>query len=131
MDTSLGVFDGSPFALGSDNPTGNKEVEHFKAGSNTWEYVGQFPFVSKRIAEYSTVTLNNTLYIFGEQKYESISILSYLLHLGGYDYGTTLDLAAKYDGSTWERVGTLLHTRHGHRSIVQGSKVLHILGYDE
>ena len=59
--TSLGVYDGSPFALGGYNPN-NKEVEHFK---DSWTSIGQFPFVSEYIDWYSTVTLNNVLYIFG------------------------------------------------------------------
>ena len=52
---------------------------------------------------------------------------------GGYDYGSYpfryLDLAAKYDGS-WQRVGGLLQARSAHRSLVLGSKILHIGGYD-
>ena len=58
--TSLGVFDGSPFAVGGVYV--NKEVEHFKNG---WTSIGQFPFVSSRIYYYSTVTLENIVYIFG------------------------------------------------------------------
>ena len=58
--TSLGVFDGSPFIVGSWDS--NKEVEHFKG---SWKSLGQFPFVSLWITKYSTVTVKNVLYIFG------------------------------------------------------------------
>ena len=56
-----------------------------------------------------------------------------LFYLGGMDYVdgekvTVLDLAAKYDGS-WERIGNLLQPRSGHRSILQGNKILHIGGW--
>ena len=60
--TSLGVFDGSPFAVGDFD---NKEVEHFKDG---WTSIGQFPFVSEYIINYSTVTLENIVFIFGKSK---------------------------------------------------------------
>ena len=60
--TSLGVYDGSPFALGGSNPN-NKEVEHF---TDSWRSLGQFPFVSEYIKGYSTVTVKNVLYIFGK-----------------------------------------------------------------
>jgi len=103
--TSLGVYDGSPFAVGDYY---HKEVEHFKDG---WTSIGQFPFVSQCIWLYSTVTVNNIVYI-----------------IGGADYLTTIDLAEKYEGS-WERIGSLLQPRRGHRSILQGNKILHIGGY--
>ena len=58
--TSLGIFDDSPFALGSREE--NKEVEHFRS---SWTSLGQFPFASTDIYNYSTVTLKNVLFIFG------------------------------------------------------------------
>ena len=76
--TSLGVYDGSPFAVGGccDNKEqliiNNKEVEQLKDG---WTSIGRFPFVSSSISFYSSVTLDNILYIFG--KYNS-SVLSQL-----------------------------------------------------
>ena len=60
--TSLGVFDGSPFALGGYYPN-NKEAEHFKTN---WTSIGPYPFVATTIYLYSTVTLNNAVYIFGK-----------------------------------------------------------------
>ena len=60
--SNLGVFDGSPFVVGSGNPE-NKEVEHFRKSS--WSSVGQFPFVSEYINGYSTLTVKNEVYIFG------------------------------------------------------------------
>ena len=48
-------------------------------------------------------------------------------YLGGYE-SRTLDLAAKYDGK-WERLGSLMQARYGHRSLVHGSKIIHIGGY--
>ena len=163
--TSLGVFDGSPFALGGYNPS-NKEVEHFKTA---WRSIGQFPFVSSYVYSYSTVTLENILYIFGKcdsyismlywiynniKKYyiahywslDKIILWFYLsgfsirdfchfeivilFYLGGYESPNYLNLAAKYDGS-WERIGSLLQGRYGHRSIVRENKILHIGGIGE
>ena len=61
--SSLGKLDGSPFALGSWK-TPNKEVELLK--SNSWSSIGQFPFEDgPAIYLYSTVTVDNDVYIFG------------------------------------------------------------------
>ena len=60
--TSLGVFDDSPFVVGGSGPD-NKEVEHF---ASSWSSLGQFPFVSFAIYGYSTITLNDVVYIFGK-----------------------------------------------------------------
>ena len=70
--TSLGVFDGSPFVVGSGLPE-NKEVEHFRT---SWSSFGQFPFVSRYIYGYSTVTVDNELYIFGKKIFIIITIPS-------------------------------------------------------
>ena len=51
--------------------------------------------------------------------------------LGGEDGFGAMDLAAKFGSNGWERVGSLMQRRLGHRSLVQGSKVLHIGGGDE
>ena len=48
--------------------------------------------------------------------------LLFCFYLGGYGDidNVNLDLAAKYDGK-WERVGSLMQPRRGHRSLVRGS----------
>ena len=47
---------------------------------------------------------------------------------GGYGDGSYMDLAAKYDGQ-WSRAGSLMQPRYGHRSLRQGSKIIHVGGY--
>ena len=65
--TSLGVYDGSPFALGGCCfDWENNKVEHF---TDSWRSLGQFPFgyrYNRYIWAYSTVTVKNVLYIFGK-----------------------------------------------------------------
>jgi hypothetical protein len=109
--TSLGIYDGSPFALG-DGMSENKEVEKFKS---SWTSIGQFPFVFEWIAWYSTVNLDNVLFIFGGVTGVTDNL------------SRSLDLVAQYDGN-WKLVGRLLQRRSGHRSIIQGNKIIHIGG---
>ena len=154
--TSLGVYDGSPFALGGW--PGNKEVEHF---TDSWKSLGQFPFVNEFIDGYSTVTVKNVLYIFGKFNCysprfifspiispkvrfssnflaclnENLDFRSYfqiysVFYSGGYGDGAWLDLIAKYDGR-WSRAGSLMQPRRGHRSLLQGNKIIHIGGVGE
>ena len=54
-------------------------------------------------------------------------IIKRLLNLGGYVDGEVSDLAAKFDGS-WSRVGSLLQSRRGHRSIARGNIIYHVGG---
>ena len=139
--TSLGVFDGSPFALGGSTWLArNKEVEHVKG---SWRSLGHFPFVSKHIYGFSTVTVKNVLYIFGMSNWFSpcfspfyfilfhsinINLRIFCRNSGGYGDGSYMDLAAKYDGQ-WLRAGSLMQPRYGHRSLLQGSKIIHVGGY--
>ena len=44
--------------------------------------------------------------------------------------GGASDLAVKFNG-TWQRVGYLLQGRWGHRSIVNGSQIVHLGGDGE
>ena len=39
-----------------------------------------------------------------------------------------LDLAVKYDGAEWTKVGSLLNARFGHRSILMDNIIVHIGG---
>ena len=40
-----------------------------------------------------------------------------------------LTLAAKYDGTDWTEVGSLLQPRYVHRSIVINNSIMHVGGY--
>ena len=59
--TSLGKFGNTPMGVGS---THNIKIEKFENG--LWQPLGDFPFASKYMSEYSTVTFNEELYLFGE-----------------------------------------------------------------
>ena len=158
--TSLGVYDGSPFAIGCFY-TQHNEVEHF---TDSWRSLGQFPFVSPpypfstrpHISRYSTVTVENVLYIFGMFNFncprfifssiitpkvrftflvflnDNLGFRSYfqiysVFYSGGWDGLSVLDLVAKYDGR-WSRAGSLMQRRYAHRSILQGNRIIHIGG---
>ena len=69
--------------------------------------------------------------MFGIRTSDAYCMLFWLFILftsGGYENRNYLDLAVKYDGS-WEQIGSLMGPRYFHRSLVQGSKILHIGGY--
>ena len=60
----LGVYEKSPFIVGGTDTSFNIEVEHYKSN---WTYLGDFPFAKRYILNYSTVTIANELYLFGER----------------------------------------------------------------
>ena len=72
------------------------------------------------------VTLNNALYLFG-------TVITYLFIRqyiqGGHDGRRILTGAAKYDGTNWTHVGSLLKPRLAHRSIVIDNSIMHVGGY--
>lgn len=61
--TSLGNYNESPLAVGSFDPD-NIKVEIRQAGS--WSSLSDFPYVDNSISQYSMVTLNGGLYLFGK-----------------------------------------------------------------
>jgi len=108
-DTTLGIFKGKPFVVGGYYPK-NRKVERF---DSSWIELPDFPFARKHIYWYSTVTVGGNLFLFG----------------GRVDGSYGSDLAAKFDGS-WSRVGSLLQSRWGHRSIARGNIIYHVGGCD-
>jgi len=104
--TSLGNWRNIPVAIGGISPA-NKHVEHFL--NDNWSVQPDFPFVSTSIYSYSVASLDGNLYIFGG--------------LGGPSA-----LAARYDGTGWMSVGSLLEARYGHRSLVLEKTIIHIGG---
>jgi len=60
--TSLGRFRNIPVAIG-DGFAANKKVEMMHG--DQWEIQLDFPFAKTYIYEYSTVTVDDNLYLFG------------------------------------------------------------------
>jgi len=114
--SSLGRYRNTPMAIGGYY---TNTVESLSNGK--WNFEHNFPF-GIILAFFSTVTLNNNLYIFGElfRKY-----FRNLRSLGGQ---YSKDLAVKYDGNNWTIVGDLAQGRFSHRSVVNGNTIMHIGG---
>ena len=108
--TSLGRFENTPIAVGSQSPY-NIKVEK-KRSSGEWKELEDFPFASYGIYGYSMLTFDNALYLFG-----------------GSGDGKQLNLAVKYNGK-WSKVGALLTPRYLHRSIAAGNTIIHLGGYE-
>ena len=75
--TSLGKYEDGPFTVGSYTlyDSRNVKVEHHKS---TWRTLGDFPYASRYISSYSTVTIDGELYIFGELNLNSFPALQNL-----------------------------------------------------
>ena len=90
-------------------------------GKDRWETIEDFPYVHSYIYDYSMVTFQNQLYLFGGYGDDS-------------DGGKPLDLAVTFTGPPykWTIIGTLLTARYSHGSIVNGGSIMHIGGkYNE
>ena len=106
--TSLGISNGQPVAVGGVS----KETEMFSNG--TWVRMTSIPVTSQSYYQlYSTVTLDDVMYTFGGK-------------------GTQND-AFMFFGKTWpgewRATSPMLSGRSGHRSVIQGNRIVHVGGY--
>ena len=62
--TSLGRFDNKPIAISSGWPYTNTKVEELR--NELWNTLGDIPFIARWIINFSTVTFNKILYLFGK-----------------------------------------------------------------
>jgi len=109
--TSLGNFQDHAAALGSYFLGENRDFEIMHSDMEQyWEDLGHFPFAAKFIYDYSFVTMDDALLVFG----------------GATEQGKS-KIAAQYAGS-WTSLGELLTPRRGHRTIRDGAVLLHIGG---
>ena len=108
-NTALGNFRGHPFALGSSTPR-SKTIETFQDAK--WNVLEPFPFVENYIFDYSFVTIDDALLLFG-----------------GWGDDRQQSIAAKFNGE-WSRIGDLMEKRDGHRSLANSQFIYHIGGDD-
>lgn len=106
--TSVGNYRNNLFVVG-DGYEGNKKVEMIQQGQLI--QLEDFPYVEFYICWYSFVSFGDSIILFG-----------------GQGDGSSLDLAAQYDGS-WKHALRMLYPRGGHRSVVNGNSILHIGGF--
>ena len=78
QQTSLGRLQNTPIAVGGYFPY-NKKVEAIETGS--WRELADFPLVEKSISQYSMVTFNDSLYLFG--KFYFLSRTEFTIYLRG------------------------------------------------
>jgi len=104
--TSLGVYQNSAIAIGAIS---HQRVESYQNAQ--WKDMADFPFTQQGIYRYSVVNFKGDLYLFG-----------------GESGGVRIDVAAKYDGRSWENVGNLKQARSGHRSLANQDSITHIGG---
>ena len=62
--TSLGRLENLAIAVGSVGKPGNIKVEALQSG--TWLELADFPFANRNLYSYSTITFNDSLYLFGK-----------------------------------------------------------------
>ena len=106
-------------AIGGSSEHGNT-VESLS--NEYWKFEPSFPFLS-RLQYFSTVTLNEILYLFG--KFFFFKIFRNINYSGGQ---YSLTMAVKYDGNGWTQIGQLLQGRYQHRSVVNGNAIMHVGG---
>ena len=63
-ETSLGRFRNSPMAVGHWDSTDGIRVENVSSGK--WNILNDFPFAVVYIRDYSTVSFNNDMLLFGK-----------------------------------------------------------------
>ena len=130
--TSLGSIKNVPIAVGGESPK-NKKVEKLQNGR--WTNMGDFPFVNAFIYYYSLVTFDHSIFIFGKI-FNFYRFFKIKFNLGGWADGNGVadgSVVAKMDENglarnIWTKMGDLLTSRNGHRSIVMHNQILHVGG---
>jgi len=128
--TSLGSINNIPIAVGDGGYSGNKKVESLQDGR--WKIMGDFPFVEDIISQYSFVTFEGGIYIFGKI-FNLYRFFKRKFNLGGFADFRESNLVAQmdengFDQNIWTNMGTLSTRRRGHRSIVLENKIVHVGG---
>lgn len=115
---SIGRVGQSLFVIGSDGDETKRHRGMEEFINNEWVVRGDFPYANEYYNDYSMVSFENALYVFG-----------------GKSEAGELTLAARYGKNahgvaTWTKLGDLLGPRRGHRSIVLNTNIIiHVGGY--
>ena len=126
--TSLGNLKNVAIAIGdgSTNGDGHLKVEHLQ--NEIWSVKEDFPFSNDYIIEYSLLTIDDGLFLFGKVFRKTIFPNCNKTISGGTSRYHVRAKTARYDGQTWTEFDSLLESRAGHRSILLGNEVYHIGG---
>merc|ERR1711935_313614 len=97
--TRIGVMNETLLAVGSVSPN-NVKAEMMWSKRSTWYSIDDYPFGEYYICNAPIISFKNAFFVFG-----------------GYVDDSASSTIAKYDDSTWRKVGNMKHSRRGHNVI--------------